>query len=229
MAWLQIDEMVENQASKYLTHNTANRKLRVLTQLVIVDRDLTEPPGSPADGSCYIPASVAAGSWAGYEDYIAFYSTNSWVFLAPSEGWLAYIQDENVFLKYDGSSWVAMSGSMDASTLNGFDEDDFVLRDPEHNVFLGSESSASPSAVESTNTLHVEAGTAPSPLAGHGQYFSGEISSAVGIGPMMQNERGDIWSVYTEAAVDDATGSGDAHTQLNSLLAKLRAIGIISS
>lgn len=105
MSFLQIDEISESQASKYVTHNAAIRKLRILSQLVVKDRHLTAPPGSPVDGDTYIPASVATGAWAGYENYIVFYSGTAWVTLAPAEGWLAYLQDENAFVFYNGSAW----------------------------------------------------------------------------------------------------------------------------
>lgn len=119
MAFLQIDEISESQASKYVTHNAAIRKLRIISQLVVKDRHLTAPPASPTDGDTYIPASVATGAWAGYENYIVFYSGTAWVTLLPAEGWLAYIQDENNFVFYNGSAWtgplVAASASASIS------------------------------------------------------------------------------------------------------------------
>jgi hypothetical protein len=58
-----------------------------VTQLVIGDRNLTEPPGSPADGFVLHPASVATGAWAGMRTH-CIYSNNSGS-SCSSEGWLA--------------------------------------------------------------------------------------------------------------------------------------------
>jgi hypothetical protein len=40
-----------SQAQKHVTHNEALRILDGLVQLSVLDRDLTAPPGSPADGA----------------------------------------------------------------------------------------------------------------------------------------------------------------------------------
>ena len=49
------------QAQKHVTHNEALRLLDGLVQLSVLDRDLTAPPGSPADGDRYIVASGGDG------------------------------------------------------------------------------------------------------------------------------------------------------------------------
>jgi hypothetical protein len=40
-------------------------------QLAVLDRHLTAPPASPADGDRYIVASGAAGAWAGWDLNVA--------------------------------------------------------------------------------------------------------------------------------------------------------------
>ena len=42
------------QAQKHVTHNEALRLLDALVQLAVESRTLTAPPGSPAEGACYI-------------------------------------------------------------------------------------------------------------------------------------------------------------------------------
>jgi len=54
---LQMPELVVGQAGKELTHNQALAVLDQLAQAVVVDKDLTAPPGSPANGSMYILAT----------------------------------------------------------------------------------------------------------------------------------------------------------------------------
>ena len=38
---------------QFLTHNEALRTLDALVQLMVLDKDLASPPGSPADGDRY--------------------------------------------------------------------------------------------------------------------------------------------------------------------------------
>ena len=75
----------------------------------IKDRNLTAPPGSPADGDRYIPAVTATGAWATHEDEIAVWdaqlTTAAWVFFAPKEGWTVWVDDEDVQLVFDGTGW----------------------------------------------------------------------------------------------------------------------------
>lgn len=82
-----------------------------LANLTVKDKDLTTPPGSPADGDTYIPAATATGDWTSYEDDIAFYDSDNteWKFATPEEGWCAYVQDENKEYRFNGSAWVLYS------------------------------------------------------------------------------------------------------------------------
>jgi len=103
-AFLQITDMELSQSGKYLTHNQANHRLAVMAQTVVEDRDLTTPPGSPSSGQVYIPKATATGSWAGHEDDLAIYDSG-WVFLTPDEGWIVYLQDEDLMIFWDGTYW----------------------------------------------------------------------------------------------------------------------------
>jgi hypothetical protein len=68
---LQLPYLLASQAQKHVTHNEALRLLDGLVQLAVIDRDLTAPPGSPADGDRYIVASGATGEWSGWNGSIA--------------------------------------------------------------------------------------------------------------------------------------------------------------
>lgn len=78
------------------------------THFLVVDRDLATPPGSPADGACYIVAGSPTGAWTGWAGRIAFYRAG-WKNIIPQEGFRAYIQDENAGVTYDGAAWAADS------------------------------------------------------------------------------------------------------------------------
>ncbi len=87
--------------STYKPGMDANLKLLdLLSRASILDRNLTAPPGSPAEGDCYIPVATATGDWAGHEDDIAVYLGATWVFYTPKQGWLFYIEDEAVISVY---------------------------------------------------------------------------------------------------------------------------------
>lgn len=103
-------ELVESQADKEETVNEAVRRVEAGASLYpVVDKDLTAPPGSCADGACYIVASPATGDWAGHEGEIAIAvgtnASNGWYFRIPEEGVFAWVQDETPPLHYwDNSS-----------------------------------------------------------------------------------------------------------------------------
>lgn len=79
---------------------------------IVLDR-LTTPPVSPDGGARYLINGNPAGAWStlGFsENDIAEADGNgSWVRYIPSDGWMAYDQDENILLQYRGSSWIALT------------------------------------------------------------------------------------------------------------------------
>ena len=62
---LLLPYLLAAQAQKHVTLNEALRLLDGLVQLAVLDRHLTAPPASPADGDRHIVASGATGAWAG--------------------------------------------------------------------------------------------------------------------------------------------------------------------
>lgn len=84
-------------------------KIGTVLQLSILDRDLTAPPGSPANGDRYIVASGATGAWAGQDGNVAVWdaAAAAWRFYVPAIGWLAYIEDEQVLSAYKSTGWSA--------------------------------------------------------------------------------------------------------------------------
>jgi len=91
-----------------ITYNANLRRIEALMRLAVIDRDLTSPPGSPADGDVYLIATSATGAWSGQDDDITWYDGSSWIFFTPVEGMRMYVNDENVFLVYDGATWGAV-------------------------------------------------------------------------------------------------------------------------
>jgi hypothetical protein len=111
---LALPYLVAAQAQKHVTHNEAIRALDALVQLMVLDKDLASPPGSPVDGNRYIVAASPTGAWAGQAGKVAAWQDGAWRFLAPREGWLAWVADEDKLYAHSGTAWaefVASPGS----------------------------------------------------------------------------------------------------------------------
>lgn len=103
---LLLPYILAAQAQKHVAHNEALRILDGLIQLSVLDRDLTAPPGSPADGDRYIVGSGATGACTGWDLNVALWTDGAWLRLPPRTGWRAWVEDDGLLLVYDGSGWV---------------------------------------------------------------------------------------------------------------------------
>ncbi|HEY2032084.1 MAG TPA: DUF2793 domain-containing protein [Rhizomicrobium sp.] len=93
------------QAQKHVTHNEALYQFDAFLCTRFLDRDLSAPPSSPADGDTYLVKATGTGTWAGQDSKIAYYADGSWRFYAPFAGLVAYIADEAALMVFDGSAW----------------------------------------------------------------------------------------------------------------------------
>lgn len=79
----------------------------------ITDR-LTAPPTSPTGGSRYIINGSPTGTWStlGFAEHqvIEADGNGSWFAYTPAEGWLAYVEDENLYTAFVGTAWADQSG-----------------------------------------------------------------------------------------------------------------------
>lgn len=97
--------MEASQSQKHVTHNKSLQVLDVVVQLSVKDRDLATPPGSPVEGDRYIVASSPTGAWTGAAGRVAVYQSGLWAILLPKEGWLCWVDDEDIFLRHNGTTW----------------------------------------------------------------------------------------------------------------------------
>lgn len=100
--------LVEGQAAAETTVNEALYWLDAasLGGLKVIDRDLSAPPGSPAQGDCYILGPAPSGAWAaGAEDDVALYFGTAWEIRTPTDGWEAWVVDEAVKIAFSSGSW----------------------------------------------------------------------------------------------------------------------------
>jgi Protein of unknown function (DUF2793) len=94
----------------YKTEMDANLKLLdMINQLGVLDKDLTAPPGGPANGDRYIVAVGATGAWATHDLKIAVFIESTWEFHTPLLGWGAYVSDEGFRYDWNGVGWVPAS------------------------------------------------------------------------------------------------------------------------
>ena len=112
---LLLPYILAAQAQKHVTHNDAIRLLDAVVQLSVLDRDLTAPPVSPADGDRYIVASAATGLWAGWDLNVATWVDGVWMRLVPRPGWLAWIADEAAVAVWTGTIWKLVGVPQDVS------------------------------------------------------------------------------------------------------------------
>ncbi|WP_414633804.1 DUF2793 domain-containing protein [Paracoccus marcusii] len=91
------------------------RILDGLVQLSVLDRDLTAPPASPADGDRYLVASGASGDWAGWDLNIALWTDGAWQRLPPRTGWRTWVEDEALLLVWTGAAWEVVGEPSDIS------------------------------------------------------------------------------------------------------------------
>jgi hypothetical protein len=92
---------------------TVNEQIRTIESgaghFIFKDRDLATPPGSPADGDCYLIAASPTGAWAGHAGAITYRINTAWAFITVIEGFTAWVNDENVFIGYDGAAWAVLA------------------------------------------------------------------------------------------------------------------------
>lgn len=65
------------------------------------------PPGSPANGDCYIIGAAPTGAWAGQGGKVTRYSTvaAAWEFYTPKNGWMLEANSARESYRYTGSAW----------------------------------------------------------------------------------------------------------------------------
>ncbi len=109
---LSLPYILPSQAQKHVTHNEALRALDAIVQLAVLDRDLTEPPASPAEGDRYIVATDATGAWAGKDGRIAAWQDGGWILVDAKPGWLCFVVDEDVLLVRTGTGWRSATSAL---------------------------------------------------------------------------------------------------------------------
>jgi len=100
-----LTEIQQGQGQKEVSHNEALRQIEAKSVRVL-SRTVTAEPGSPNEGDTYIIPSGATGTnWSGQDGNLAHYYGGSWKFYTPNEGWTLWVNDEDVPITFDSSTW----------------------------------------------------------------------------------------------------------------------------
>ena len=103
---LGLPYVVAAQAQKHIPINESLARLDGLVQLAVESRSVSAPPASPASGGVWIAA------WAGPPaGTLMRFEAGAWEALAPAEGMLAWVKDENQMVAFDGAAWVPLSAT----------------------------------------------------------------------------------------------------------------------
>ena len=96
-------------------------------QAPVIDKDIVDSAGAVATkGNRYIINGTGATDWSGHDKEITYYDGAAWQFVTPLEGWIAWVQDEDKFYRFDGTNWAEYLGQAGptgptgaASTITG--------------------------------------------------------------------------------------------------------------
>jgi hypothetical protein len=115
---LGLPYVVAAQAQKHIPINESLARLDGLVQLAVESRAVAAQPASPVAGGVWIlPAGATGAVWAGQPAGVMMrFEAGAWEALAPAEGVLAWVKDENQVVAHDGSAWAALSASFKSLT-----------------------------------------------------------------------------------------------------------------
>lgn len=115
---LGLPYVVAAQAQKHIPINESLARLDGLVQLAVESRALAVQPASPASGGVWIlPAGASGAAWTGQAaGTLMRFEAGAWEVLAPAEGVLAWVKDENQMVAFDGAAWTPLSATFRSLT-----------------------------------------------------------------------------------------------------------------
>lgn len=93
------------QAQKEVAHSEGLVRLDALVQPVVQQVGLNTPPGSPAEGACWIVGPSPSGAWAGQANRIAQRIGGAWRFYTAAVGWRVWDVATQQDWAWDGVAW----------------------------------------------------------------------------------------------------------------------------
>lgn len=112
-------QLVSDGGNWYVDGSTPALMQDGLAFFKVTDR-LTAPPSSPVGGARYIINGSPTGVWStlsyAQHDVVESDGNGSWFRYVPAEGWLAYVEDENLYTAFVGTAWADQTGMSTPST-----------------------------------------------------------------------------------------------------------------
>ena len=97
--------MQPSQAQKHVTHNLALELLDSLVHLSVTDLAAVAPPAAPFDGQVVGVGTGAGGAFAGQDGKLACFANGGWMFVAPRNGFKAWVEQSGAFHVYQDKAW----------------------------------------------------------------------------------------------------------------------------
>lgn len=102
---LSLPFILPSQAQKHVTHNEALTRLDIVAQLAVEGINASTPPALPEAGQVWALGFAPTGAWAGQASRLAAFVNESWLFVAPGEGWIALDKSDGRLFRRAGSGW----------------------------------------------------------------------------------------------------------------------------
>ena len=116
---LELPFIQPSQAQKHVTHNEAIEVLDAVVQMRLESIDQNDPPTSATDGQAWHVSSTPTGAWTGHAGSIASWRNNGWLFLQPSDGWIAWISSFAQFFVFQTGQWIPLTTETDLDNVDG--------------------------------------------------------------------------------------------------------------
>jgi hypothetical protein len=106
---LSLPFILPSQAQKHVTHNEALTRLDIAAQLAVEGIGAVAPPALPEAGQVWALGPAPTGDWAGQAGMLAAFVNQSWLFIAPQEGWIALDKSDGRLFRRAGNEWVPLA------------------------------------------------------------------------------------------------------------------------
>ena len=114
---LSLPFIMPAQAQKHVTHNEAIELLDMMVQLTLESSMAITPPSAPTEGQSWALGVGATGDWVGQDGLIATWRGGGWLFVAPRDGWLAWVRDIGELQVLNGGQWVTKGAAAETQNL----------------------------------------------------------------------------------------------------------------
>jgi hypothetical protein len=115
---LALPYILAQQAQKEVTHAAALNRLDALVQPVVQQVGLNTPPGSPADGQCWIVGTAPTGAWAGQANKLAQRIGGAWAFYVPFVGLVVFDAATLAQRVWNGGIWALLAPRLLEASAN---------------------------------------------------------------------------------------------------------------